>query len=108
MYMNVFSQPLTLHYGCNLFSVAFLVNGLLVLFSLVLPYMIVYQTDELWKRVEFTAQRHFVQFADQMVVRAQVKSVDSSLVRTLLWSTVAQFNQQIQPNSIRIPSYYVI
>lgn len=108
MYVNVFSQSLALRYGCDIFSVTFWVNSFLVLVNLILPYMIVYQTGELWKRVEFSQQRPFVQFADQLVLRAQIRTDSSSLVRTQLWSTVSQFNQRIKQTNMRIPSYYVI
>uniref|UniRef100_T1K6L4 Transmembrane protein 231 n=1 Tax=Tetranychus urticae TaxID=32264 RepID=T1K6L4_TETUR len=100
--ITLFSRPLIVHYKSSKISQATLFTIITWIINILYPWIIVYQTDGLWKKVDYFWEKPQVNFKYDLIMMAKLKNTSISS-NQIIWSSFPQLNNQLDQKKIRIP-----
>ena len=99
---TLFEIPITFKYKSKLFSQGFLFDLICIAFNIIIPLVIVYSSDGLWKKLSTFNEQPNVNFKHNLMMILQTKN------NFLFWSTFPSINRAVSYEQLRIPYIKVI
>lgn len=99
-FYSLFSHSIKIEYKGKLFSQATIFYSICVAVNLMLPLVIIYRSEGLWKTIEDLRVQPFVDFKHQLIVFLEMNEPEPGFK---FWSSFPPLNKAYGPNHIRIP-----
>lgn len=105
---NFLSQSVIVSYKAKLFSIAAFIYVIGLILNILLPLIVVYRSDGLWKKEDIIHEQPNVEFKHQLIAVLESRNESEPLSNNLIfWSTFLDLNNVFDNNQYRIPTIAV-
>jgi transmembrane protein 231 len=99
-FYTLFTNPISVSYKAKLFSQSSLFYFICTIANLILPLIIIYRSDGLWRKIETFREQADVNFKHQLIVSLDLKD---SMNGNTFWSSFPLLNNAHHSQQIRVP-----
>ena len=99
-FYTIFSHSIKTSYKTKLFSESTLFYILCIISNLLIPIVVIYKSDGLWRKVEFYREQPDINFKHNLILLLQLKD---SYPGFKFWSTYSHLNQAFRSDQISVP-----
>ncbi|XP_053200958.1 transmembrane protein 231-like [Panonychus citri] len=101
--ITLFSRPLIVNYKSSILSQATLFTLISWIINILYPWIIVYQTDGLWKKVDYFWEKPEIHFKYDCIMLIKLRNMTTIPSDQIVWTSFPQFNNQLDQKMIRVP-----
>lgn len=100
--LTFFSSPVKINYRAHRFSKAALFFYISTFLNIIIPWIVIYRSDGLWKKIEFFQEQPTITFNHNLIIVIDLVN-SSSVNERIIWTTFSKINNHLNQEMIRSP-----